>query len=234
MVKYMAESSKEVLYLIVIGIITAVASTFITDFIKSNFLSNRAIIIGLYFILLVISLMLLIIPTDAFRKRQRLFYQKILIRYSNYIRFIGIIVLIISTTFFVQYTLDYNSSQIIPDLQIKLINNGSEEIHISDRGEFYLTTFRTPGSNQLVTSGKIKLETSDNKYQNEYIIPSKGELIVYAQVIKPAEYLALFQRENVDITVILHRKYGKTFLVIQELPFDRDTFSNYCIPFEIK
>ena len=47
----MAESSKEALYLIIIGIVTSVASTFITDFIKNNFFSNRALIIGLYLIL---------------------------------------------------------------------------------------------------------------------------------------------------------------------------------------
>lgn len=228
----MTESSKEALYLIITGIITSVVSTFITDFIKNNFFSNRAIIIGLYLILVFLSLILLIIPTDAFRRRQRQVYQQILIRYRNYIRLTGLIFFIISTTFFVQYTVDYNSSQTIPDLQIILINNGSSEIHISNRGEFYLTVLRTLGSDQLVDSGKIRLKTSDNKYPEELIILPKEESVVYAQVINPVDYLALFQRGDIDIRLILNAD-GK-MITIPGVPFDRETFLTYYIPCEIE
>lgn len=228
----MAESSKEALYLIIIGIITSVVSTFITDFIKNNFFNNRAIIIGLYLILVFLSLILLIIPTNVFRRRQRQLYQQILTRYRNYIRLTGIIVFIISTTFFVQYTVDYNSSQTIPDLQIRLINNGSNEIHVSNRGEFYLTALGIPAGDVPVASGKIKLKTFNNKYPNEIIVPSKGESIVYAQIINPVAYLALFQRGDIDIQFILHAEGEMFFSWVA--PFDRETFLKYYVPCEFE
>jgi len=228
----MAESSKEALYLIIIGIITSVVSTFITDFIKNNFFNNRTMIIGLCLILVFLSLILLISPTDTFRNRQRQLYQQILTRYRNYIRLTGIIVFIISTTFFVQYIVDYNSSQTIPDLQIRLINNGSNEIHVSNRGEFYLTALRTPGSDQLTASGKIKLKMSDNKYPEKFIIPPKGESVVYAQIINPVDYLALFQRGDIDMRLIINAD-GK-MITIPGVPFDRETFLTYYIPCEIE
>ncbi len=63
------------------------------------------------------------------------------------------------------------------------------------------------------------------------VIPPKGELIVYAQVINPVEYRIFFERENADMLLILNPKNGKK-LSRSGIPFDRNTFSNFCLVFE--
>ncbi len=194
--------------------------------------SNRTIIIGLYIISLLSSLLLVVISTDLFCRRQSTINPQILNKYSKYIRVTGIIFFIVPTAFFVQYIQNYNSSQTIPDLQIEFINNGSNEIHIYGQGKFILTEFKTPLTDQQVASGKIKLKTADNNYQNEFIISPKGKLIVYAQVINPVGYLHLFQRGDINTWLIFNQADGK-MITVQGIPFDRETFSNYCIPFEI-
>lgn len=180
-------------------------------------LNSMEIIIGLYLLFLVFAIYILFIKQQSIPqciKRIRVF--------------IVLILIAVPAIFLV----NYSSSHTIPDLQIKLINNGSNEIHISNHGEFFLSVSRTPGSNTVLHSGKIKMKTSDNNYLNEFIILPKGELIVYGQIINPAQYLVLFERENFDMQLILYQANGR-MLYQEGIPFDRDTFSNYCIPFEI-
>jgi amino acid transporter len=210
-------------------IISTLISTIILAFLGCiifNF--NIAIITGLYLLLLVVAIYVI------FSRQQSKINPNIFLpRFSKRIRLFIVIILIISTIFIFQFIRSYSSPYTIPDLQIKIINNGSNEIPIYDRGEFFLTVPETPLSDTIVASGRIKLKKFDDNslYQTELVIPPKGELIVYAQVINPVEYRIFFERENADMRLILNQKNGKT-LSRSGIPFDRNTFSNFCLVFE--
>lgn len=207
----------EVLNEAIPGILSTVISTLILLILK--IISNSIeIIVGLY-------LLFLVVVTYMLYSKQQC-----VPLYIKRARPIIVVTLIVVPLIF---SFNYNSARTIPDLQIELINNGSEEIHISNRGGFYLTALRTPLSDQLVDAGKIKLKTSDKKYQDEFIIYPKGELIIYAQVINPVDYLALFKRGDIDMQLTLNQVDGK-MITMQGIPFDRETFSTYCIPYEIE
>jgi hypothetical protein len=115
-------------------------------------------------------------------------------------------------------------------LQIRFINNGSDEIRIYNRGDFFLYA---PLSSVNKYQGKIKLKTFDNNNQNEFIIHPKKELIVYGQINNPESYLSPFQRGDLDMELIFYQMNGK-MLYQQGISFDRETFTNYYDPFGIE
>lgn len=226
----MKKSLKEILYTIFIGIIIALTQDFIKGFITNVFYNSKLIIIGLYLIISIISLILFFISNSTFNKRRSIVKPQIFVQHSNYIRLTCLVVFIISTVFSIQNILAYNSSQTIPDLEIRFINNGSDEIHIYNRGIFHLYY---PLSSDNIYQGKIELKTSDNKNQNEFIIHPNNELIVYGQIIYPEGYLYPFQRGDLDMDLLFYQTNGKT-LYQQGISFDRNTFTHFHVPFRIQ
>ena len=170
------------------------------------------------------------ISNGTFNKRPSIVTPKIFVRHSNYIRLTCLVVFTICTVFSIQNILAYNSSQTIPDLKIRFINNGSDEVHIYNQGIFHLYY---PMSSGNIYQGKIELKTSDNKNQNEFIIHPNDELIVYGQIIYPEGCLSLFQRGDFDIDLLFYQTNGKT-LYQQGISFDRDTFTHFHVPFGIE
>src|SRR5665647_1088234 len=192
----MKGSSKDKLIEIFVGIIILLVGNFIQGFIANVFYNSKLIIIGLYLIISIISLILFFVSNGTFNKRRRIVKSQMFVRHSNYIQLTCLVVFIIFTFFSIQNILAYNSSQTIPDLKIRFINNGSDEIHIYNQGIFHLYY---PRSLQNIYQGKINLKTSDNKNQNEFIIYPNNELIVYGQIIYPEGCLSLFQRGDLDM-----------------------------------
>ena len=207
-------------------IVDAVVSALIGALIGSIFFNINSIIFFIYLFVLVIAIYFLFGEQLSLSVTN---LKKLISGYSKRDRRkFFLIFFMVSTSVLASSYLYTNSSNTIPDLPITLINNEPNEIHISNRGEFF--PIETGGS------GKIELKTSntnylsnlikiyDDNYLNELIIPPNEQRTVYAHVINPTPYLSLYKREDIDILLTLHTNEGR-LIIIDHIPFDKDTFS---------
>ncbi len=216
-------------------IFSTVVSTVISTIVLSIVLSIPAFLLKMYYysIELITGLyILLVIVSYIF------FFKKQMIpTYIKRIRFIIIIILVLIPTIFF---INYNSSHIIPDLHIKIINTKSSEINLSNEGEFHIVTVKGARNEKVANEitftiddpGKVELKTSNNSHRYSLRIPPNGELMVNAQIIKPERYLDFYQKDYY-IYFTLYQTDNKEVDTQGGLHFDKDTISNEYMLYKI-
>jgi hypothetical protein len=129
-----------------------------------------------------------------------------------------------------------NMSFAIPDLEVRFVNKGAYDIFIDERAEFFLTLPKTPLSDVLVASGRIKLyKIADNNSTNqtELVVPEAGELVVHAHIINPSQYRALIERGDANMCLVISQSDGN-MINRQGIPFDMATLTDSYIVLETR
>lgn len=195
-----------------------------------------AILAGLYLlylkfdILIVIEIFLLIIIVVIYRHHNFAKIRKPI--------FLLLILILILFTYSIFQIVHPNPTPpfTIPELEIRLVNNGSNDTYVSNRGEFFLTIPETPSTDKLISTGRIELiqHDGDNNLElTDLLIPAQGELIVYAHILNPLEYRTFLEMESTDMLLTIYQK-DKKMLSQQGIHFDRITLANSYIVLKTK
>ena len=129
-----------------------------------------------------------------------------------------------------------NMSFAIPDLEVRFVNKGAYDIFIDERAEFFLTLPRTPLSDSVAESGRIKLykiDDNNSTNQTELVVPEAGELVVHAHIINPSQYRALIEREEANMLLVISQSDGN-MINRQGIPFDITTLTDSYIVLETR
>jgi len=221
---------------LLIGIISNIISTIILAVVgaisiyfslSSNLSTSQAFVVGIYFFIIIAAVHILFAQEESQIYPNTKFY-----RYKSRSKK-TILIIFILLTIFVLFFLRPSPPFTIPDLEIKIVNNGTQDVIISNRAEFFLTYPETPLSDVMVASGRIELYKIDNKTirKNELMVLASGELVVYAHISNPLNYRSLLEMGDTNMILIIYQGNGE---MINErgIPFDRDTLGNYYIVLE--
>jgi len=221
---------------LLIGIIGNIISTIILAVVgavsiffslNSNLSTSQASVVGIYFFIIIVAVHILFTQEKSQIYPTTKFY-----RYKSRFRKIIFIIFILSTILVLLF-LRPSPPFTIPDLEIKIVNNVSQDVIISNRAEFFLTYPETPLSDIMVASGRIELyKISDKTFRKtELVVPANGELVVYAHISNPLNYRSLLEMGDTNMILTIYQGNGK-IISKQGIPFDRYTLGNYYIVLE--
>ena len=218
---------------LLIGIISNIISTIILAVVgaisiffslSSNLSTSQALVVGIYIFIIIVAVHILFA-----QKESQIHPITKLYLYKSQFRKTILIIFIISTIF-ILFLLRPSPPFTIPDLEIKIVNNGSQDVIISNRAEFFLTYPKTPLSDVMVASGRIEIyKIHDETFKKtELVVPANGELIVYAHISNPLNYRSLLEMGDLNMILTIYQGNGK-MIHKQGIPFDRNTLENYYI-----
>jgi hypothetical protein len=100
-------------------------------------------------------------------------------------------------------------------------------VQIYSKAQLSIQTPVSPFMNQQEASGYAQLHIDGETSPNNLItIPANGELVVWAEIIAPSTYRSFFEQGNTTLTLFISRADNGFFLTTDEIPFDKQTFSN--------